>query len=301
MAWWGQRRVAEQLVVAELAHAPQEPLVTPDDSEQQPAADSSRQTHFASARGLIYTRKLLGSARAASVSATANLRQLRQWAVGTGPTSVRVLSFFAGLMLCVTAVVCALIGDIFRNFNLLKMIIDGLLFVGGGLVIAMDGPFSPLLPAIRRQFKSLTTVCGRGVYQILIGCLALSQGFQNFSWHDPLADLGALLYVGSALVLLGMGGVFVVAGLGAAKRMTSLREALGSEKALRSAFQAADADKSGALDYTELAQLAGSLGSEMTTRQLEIAIDMIDLDRNGQIDFEEFHAWWTGAARLDLH
>ena len=36
---------------------------------------------------------------------------------GTGPTSVRVLSFFSGVMLCTVAVLNAIIGNIFINFN----------------------------------------------------------------------------------------------------------------------------------------------------------------------------------------
>ena len=91
-----------------------------------------------------------------------SLRRLKTWAVGTGPTSVRVLSFFSGVMLCTVAVFNAVVGNIFINFNLLKVIVDGLLFAGGLLIIVIDGPLTPFLPMVRSQLMIMSTVAGRG-------------------------------------------------------------------------------------------------------------------------------------------
>jgi hypothetical protein len=46
------------------------------------------------------------------------------------------------------------------NFNLLKVIVDSLLFAGGLLIIVIDGPMTPLLPYVRLQLKVLSTVAG---------------------------------------------------------------------------------------------------------------------------------------------
>jgi Ca2+-binding EF-hand superfamily protein len=35
------------------------------------------------------------------------------------------------------------------------------------------------------------------------------------------------------------------------------------------------------------------MGSELTQRQLEVAIDLLDSDRDGTVSFEEFSAWWA--------
>lgn len=220
------------------------------------------------------------------------MKRLRTWAIGTGPTSVRVLSVFSGVLLCTVSVFVAVIGNIFRSFNLLKIIVDGLLLAGGLLVIVIDGPMTPLLPYVRSQLKVLSTVAGRGVYQCLIAVLAFSQGWADFSWDDPLTNIGALLYISSAAVLLVMGAVFMVAGIAAGAQLDNLKRALQSRAALKEAFDKADVDESGGLDCAELAGLAASLGSELTARQLEVAIDLLDTDRDGTVSYEEFTAWW---------
>ena len=73
----------------------------------------------------------------------------------------------------------------------------------------------------------------------MICFLALSQGWREFRWSNPLANIGSLLYIGSAGVLLVMGVIFLVAGFAAAASMTKLKSSLQSPAALREAFDAA--------------------------------------------------------------
>ncbi len=236
----------------------------------------------------------VGSAAHASAD---KLKRLKTWAVGTGPTSIRVLSVLSGLLLCTVSVFVAVIGNVFRSFNLLKIIVDGLLLVGGLLIIVIDGPMTPMLPYVRSQLKVLSTVVGRGVYQCLIALLALSQGWADFGWDEPLTNIGALLYISCAALLLSMGVLFMVAGIAAGAQLEKLRKTFQSKVALKEAFDNADVDNSGALDSAELAQLASSLGSDLTPRQLEVAIDLLDSDRDGTVSYEEFCAWWGAQAQ----
>ena len=291
VAWWEQRLVEEVLVAediaAESAGQDASKLSVTDSQGEGLAAPTSHSADVA-----------VAAIRAGKASAEARLRSVKSWADGTGNTSVRVLSFLAGLGLCVVSAVCATIGDVFVHFNLLKVMVDGLLFLGGLLIAVMDGPFSPVLPLLRREFLVLTTVVGRGAFQILVGLLAASQGWQNFSLTDPLADLGAVLYLGMAAVLLFFGAIYIVAGMAANAKLTSMKKALQTPAALRAAFDEADEDKNGSLSTDELADLAKSLGSELDTRQLQVAIDQLDTDRNGTISFEEFSAWWVSSASI---
>ena len=63
---------------------------------------------------------------------------------------------------------------------------------------------------------------------------------------------------------------------------------------------ASDDDESGELDYQELASLAEALGSDLSPRQLEVALDVLDTDRSGSISFAEFSAWWNSDAGIGL-
>ena len=53
--------------------------------------------------------------------------------------------------------------------------------------------------------SNFTIHAGRGVYQCLVALLALSQGWADFNFGEPLTNIGALLYISCAAVLLAMG------------------------------------------------------------------------------------------------
>ena len=65
------------------------------------------------------------------------------------------------------------------------------------------------------------------------------------------------------------------------------------EGKIRELFELADADNSGALDKGEVKALAASLGKPGLSRSvLDAAWKDMDSDGSGDVDYEEFAAWW---------
>ena len=69
-------------------------------------------------------------------------------------------------------------------------------------------------------------------------------------------------------------------------------KAAGMEVTLRRAFQKYDRDGSGAIDAGELFLLAKDLGLPLAPEELAAAVDTLDADDSGEIDLDEFVAWW---------
>ena len=57
-------------------------------------------------------------------------------------------------------------------------------------------------------------------------------------------------------------------------------------------FAEIDVDGGDTIDAGELRTLMQKLGKYLTARELELAVQVIDADGSGEIDYEEFHAWW---------
>jgi hypothetical protein len=64
------------------------------------------------------------------------------------------------------------------------------------------------------------------------------------------------------------------------------------KKKLLRKFKRLDTDKSGALDQGEVTLLIESLGVRLNKKQLKQAMEAMDEDGSGEIDFEEFSGWW---------
>ena len=105
LSWWARKKTEETLAVHE-AVVSEAPAPAPKQVPPSPAPVQAAKPHSG--------YQLLSDARNLAASSAETFRKLRSWAVGTGPMSVRVLSFFAGVLLCVCAVLCAVIGDVFR-------------------------------------------------------------------------------------------------------------------------------------------------------------------------------------------
>ena len=57
-------------------------------------------------------------------------------------------------------------------------------------------------------------------------------------------------------------------------------------------FDGIDVDGNGALDSEEMKQLFKDLGLELTQDQVATVMSRIDADGSGEIDFDEFFAWY---------
>ncbi|KAI9979493.1 hypothetical protein PInf_029359 [Phytophthora infestans] len=63
---------------------------------------------------------------------------------------------------------------------------------------------------------------------------------------------------------------------------------------VRAAFACYDEDSSGWIDAAELRHLVSDLGGVLTERDFHKALHILDQDRNGVIDRDEFTEWWVG-------
>lgn len=68
---------------------------------------------------------------------------------------------------------------------------------------------------------------------------------------------------------------------------------------IRAAFARYDEDASGSIDACELRRLVEDLGGAMTDRSLSAALRVLDNDRSGTIELQEFVNWWTSRV-IDL-
>eukprot|EP00696_Hemimastix_kukwesjijk_P006280 gnl/Hemi2/17956_TR5927_c0_g1_i1.p1 gnl/Hemi2/17956_TR5927_c0_g1~~gnl/Hemi2/17956_TR5927_c0_g1_i1.p1 ORF type:complete len:806 (+),score=236.45 gnl/Hemi2/17956_TR5927_c0_g1_i1:146-2563(+) len=62
---------------------------------------------------------------------------------------------------------------------------------------------------------------------------------------------------------------------------------------IKAAFDAFDKDGSGSIDATELKSLSAELGEPMSDMECAAAVQLMDQDQNGSIDFQEFCDWWS--------
>lgn len=73
---------------------------------------------------------------------------------------------------------------------------------------------------------------------------------------------------------------------------------MGGEEERRSAFAMFDTDGSGTIDEDELLALARQLGASVSNADVSKVMREIDTDNSGEIDVQEFTAWWAKDAKM---
>ena len=58
-------------------------------------------------------------------------------------------------------------------------------------------------------------------------------------------------------------------------------------------FNQFDRDGNGKIDFGEFTELMDALDANLTGDQARLGFEAIDTDRSGQINFNEFLAWWS--------
>ncbi|MDF1662328.1 MAG: EF-hand domain-containing protein [Planctomycetota bacterium] len=66
-----------------------------------------------------------------------------------------------------------------------------------------------------------------------------------------------------------------------------------SKEELLETFKHFDRDGNGSIDAQEFKELLYALGAVVTDEEVATGLDVLDADKNGRIDFEEFCVWWT--------
>jgi calmodulin len=64
------------------------------------------------------------------------------------------------------------------------------------------------------------------------------------------------------------------------------------EDELQELFAQTDSDGDQTIDVLEFRAMMRELDPEMSAQDAEIGFREIDIDNDGEIDFEEFRAWW---------
>lgn len=62
---------------------------------------------------------------------------------------------------------------------------------------------------------------------------------------------------------------------------------------VREIFNHFDLDGNGTMEARELGKLLTTLGGDEAADEVDAALEALDVDHNGTIDFSEFVAWWT--------
>lgn len=218
---------------------------------------------------------------------TEDFKKISSWAK-EGPTSIKFLAFCGGTAMMINAGL-----KIFYKiltFSPFDAMIQCYIMLFGMITILCEAK-QILCPKLLRQMISkyahfLDYLTGRGLFYIFIGSFLITR------WPN-IIDFGLGAYIA------GLGVISLMVGKTASKKLQSLREQLINEEEVKKVFQGHDLDVNGALDNMELKSLCEQLGVQLTDIELEAALQIMDIDNNGNISYEEFLSWWksTGVSK----
>ena len=220
---------------------------------------------------------------------TAEMQQLELWQ----SEGHQVLRFLSGtsavlLMLCGAVLIIASLA----SWALFSALINLYIFAFGAVTLAVElmaaRKFS-FLHRIRQEVvdeaQFLLHTWGRGLLHIFAGSLALGQ------WSPMSNGVGWLaMFVGVFAIAIGASHCGV--GGYAMKRISILQREQAQKHNLRASFDRFDAKHNGTLDASQLHSLCRSLGHELGHEELEKAILLMDTNRDGTIQYQEFVLWW---------
>lgn len=170
-----------------------------------------------------------------------------------------------------------------------RMLVLAYCMIGSVILLLLEGihrphaGFSQLTPIrtyLYQELHLLTTLTGRALAYFFFGTLMLA----NSGW------LG--MAVGAYLLCLAAAMIFVAARAG--RKLTSVGEGLTREE-LAAKFDEHDFDNDGKLSRDGVLALCTELGTDLTVRELESALSLLDADQTGSVDKDQFLAWWYGA------
>uniref|UniRef100_A0A7S2XB37 EF-hand domain-containing protein n=1 Tax=Lotharella oceanica TaxID=641309 RepID=A0A7S2XB37_9EUKA len=134
---------------------------------------------------------------------------------------------------------------------------------------------------IEKEFKILTRLWGKGIFYIFIGTLLL--------WQWGLIPI----IVGSYMMLVGI--LMILISFQSGRKLGSLRQKLvaQTDMEVEEAFKKYDKDGNGWISDAEFKDLAREHEISLNANEMDAAKNILDTDRNGKIDKNEFRVWLT--------
>jgi EF-hand domain pair len=203
-----------------------------------------------------------------------------------GTSFIRVPAFFGSIALLVTAILALVLYP--EAFTAHSIVMSVCVVVMSIFIAILDGRFMSMSPlSVRAQLRNVITrnfnvfryVWGRALLYMVAGTLNVAQ-----LWMITICS-------GSFMIALGFVALFV--GIHASRKFAALRSSLADESFLLLVFSNFDADGDGYLTPDEFALLLTDLGMELDDRYTLKAFNVIDLDNDRRISFEEFNHWWA--------
>ena len=228
-----------------------------------------------------------GAAGKPSFFAAAELKELLRWNT-RGPCALHAMSSTVGCALLLSGSISCVVEVC--GLDLFTALIDAYIAISGACIAVVEARrgsrlFGRFRPAVERNFAFLLKTWGRGVLLLFAGSLALGQLGASASFVETLNGL-----IGIAAVAVGSSSS-CVGGI-AAKKMSMVKAKLETQGDLRATFDRFDVDQSGTLDVAELGALCAALGQPLNHDGLEDAVLVLDSNRDGEIQYDEFVHWW---------